>query len=58
MMGLYVNQMGGMNLMFAFPNPEDRQKEYIISDVGAIGTLDSELYAIKGEVKLVVNFGV
>ena len=37
-------------------NPEDKQREYIISDVTY--TLDNELYIIKGEEKAVVNFGI
>lgn len=37
-------------------NLEDRQREYIISDVTY--TLDNELYITEGEEKTVVNFGV
>lgn len=39
-------------------NPEDRHEEYTVSDVGARGTLNTQLYVIKGEGKVVlVNFG-
>lgn len=43
MIGLNVNQLGRINLMLAAWVTQRRDRKYIISDVGAIGTLDIEL---------------
>lgn len=58
MIGLNVNQLGRMNLMFAAWVTQRTGGKYIISDVGATATLDPELYVIKGEGKVVGNFRV
>lgn len=58
MIGLNVNQLGRINLMFAAWVTQRIGGKYIIGDVGAIATLDPELYVIKGEGKVVGNFRV
>lgn len=58
MIGLNVNQLGRINLMLTAWVTQRIDRKYIISDVGAIGTLDIELYVFKGEGKVVVNFRV
>lgn len=58
MIGLNVNQLGRINLMLAAWVTQRIDRKYIISDVGAIGTLDIELYVFKEERKVVVNFRV
>lgn len=57
-MGLNVNQLDRINLMFAAWVSQRIGRKSIIGDVGAIGALDPELYSNKGEGRVVVNFRV